>query len=219
MRLHELADLAAQARVATVVTNDVLFHVPERRILTAGGEVVQDYRHSGLSLREHPVAFLRADLAARRIVSCAEAFQSRDDRWIETAGIVLVRQMPGSAKGVLFVTLEDETGVANLIIWPKLYERQRRVVLAARMLGVKGRVQREGAVVHLIANRLTDLSAELAGVGEREAAFPLPHGRGDASTMAAQGAIRATCRSRRASMIRTMDAEGSDCPRDVHRAR
>ena len=98
---------------------------------------------------------------------------------IETAGIVLVRQMPGSAKGVLFVTLEDETGVANLIIWPKLYERQRRVVLAARMLGVKGRVQREGAVVHLIANRLTDLSHELAGVGERDAAFPLPHGRGD----------------------------------------
>ena len=149
------------------------------RPMTAGGEVVQDYRHSGLSLREHPVAFLRADLSTRRIVSCAEASQSRDGRWIETAGIVLVRQMPGSAKGVLFVTLEDETGVANLIIWPKLYERQRRVVLAARMLGVKGRVQREGAVVHLIAHRLTDLSAELAGVGEREAAFPLPHGRGD----------------------------------------
>ena len=66
--------------------------------------------------------------SARRIVSCAEASQSRDGRWIETAGIVLVRQMPGSAKGVLFVTLEDETGVANLVIWPKLYERQRRVV-------------------------------------------------------------------------------------------
>jgi error-prone DNA polymerase len=146
------------------------------RPMTAGGEVVQDYRHAGLSLREHPVAFLRADLAARRIVSCAEASKSRDGCWLETAGIVLVRQMPGSANGVLFVTLEDETGVTNLIIWPKLYARQRRVVLAARMLGVRGRVQREGAVVHLIANRLSDLSAELAGVGEREAAFPLPHG-------------------------------------------
>jgi error-prone DNA polymerase len=92
---------------------------------------------------------------------------------------VLVRQMPGSAKGVLFVTIEDETGVANLVIWPKLYARQRRVILAARMLAVKGRVQREGTVVHLIANRLTDLSVELAGVGEREAAFPLPYSRGD----------------------------------------
>ena len=105
--------------------------------------------------------------------------ESRDGRWLETAGIVLVRQMPGSAKGVLFVTLEDETGVANLVIWPKLYERQRRVILAARMLAVWGRVQREGAVVHLVANRLTDLSADLASIGEREAAFPLPHGRGD----------------------------------------
>lgn len=177
---------AASAREA-----DTLAEVEEPSVslrpMTAGGEVVQDYRHSGLSLREHPVAFLRADLAARRIVSCAEASHSRDGRWIETAGIVLVRQMPGSAKGVLFVTLEDETGVANLIIWPKLYERQRRVVLAARMLGVKGRVQREGAVVHLIAHRLTDLSAELAGVGEREAAFPMPHGRGGEVHHGSQG--------------------------------
>ena len=147
--------------------------------MTAGHEVVQDYRHVGLSLRAHPVAFLRAGLAARRLVSCTEAMEARDGHRLETAGIVLVRQMPGSAKGVLFVTLEDETGVANLVIWRKLYARQRRVILGARMLGVQGRVQREGAVVHLIATRLTDLSAELAGIGAREGAFPLPHGRGD----------------------------------------
>jgi error-prone DNA polymerase len=147
--------------------------------MTAGHELVQDYRHVGLSLRAHPVAFLRAGLAARRIVSCAEAMEARDGRRLETAGIVLVRQMPGSAKGVLFVTIEDETGVANLVIWRKLYARQRRVILGARLLGVQGRVQREGAVVHLIAHRLTDLSAELAGIDAREGAFPLPHGRGD----------------------------------------
>jgi len=81
------------------------------RPMTAGGEVVEDYRHFGLSLREHPIAFLRSDLRARRIVSCRGASESRDGRWLQTAGIVLVRQMPGSAKGVLFVTLEDETGV------------------------------------------------------------------------------------------------------------
>ncbi|PJN94765.1 DNA polymerase-like protein [Amaricoccus sp. HAR-UPW-R2A-40] len=115
----------------------------------------------------------------RRLVSCAEAMEARDGRLLTTAGIVLVRQMPGSAKGMLFVTIEDETRVANLVIWRKLYARQRRVILGARMLGVQGRVQREGAVVHLIANQLTDLSEELAAIGAQEGAFPLPHGRGD----------------------------------------
>ena len=117
---------------------------------------------------------MRHGVERRSILSCAEAMEARDGRRIETAGIVLVRQMPGSAKGVLFVTIEDETGVANLVIWRNLYARQRRVIL-----GVPGRVQREGAVVHLIANRLTDLSAELAGLAAQEGAFPLLHGRRD----------------------------------------
>ena len=87
--------------------------------------------------------------------------------------------MPGSAKGVMFITIEDETGIANLVVWPSVFEQQRRVILAARMLAVQGRIQREGEVVHLIAQRLHDLSGMLASVGERDAAFPLPHGRGD----------------------------------------
>jgi error-prone DNA polymerase len=95
------------------------------------------------------------------------------------SSLVLVRQKPGSAKGVMFITIEDETGVANLVIWPSLYERQRRIILAAGMIGVQGRIQREGEVVHLVANQLTDLSADLAGVGDRDDGFPLPHGRGD----------------------------------------
>jgi error-prone DNA polymerase len=147
--------------------------------MTEGAEVVQDYRHAGLSLRAHPVAFLRDELFRRRIVSCAEAMDARDGWTLTTAGIVLVRQMPGSAKGVLFVTIEDETGVANLVIWPKLYERQRRVILGARMLSVKGRIQREGAVVHLIAQKLGDLSPELAAIGRAAAEFAVPLGRGD----------------------------------------
>ncbi|CAN5808208.1 error-prone DNA polymerase [soil metagenome] len=149
------------------------------RPMTAGGEVVEDYGHVGLSLRSHPVAFLREDLRRRRIVTCRQAMQARDGCWLEAAGLVLVRQRPGSAKGVMFVTIEDETGIANLVVWARTFEAYRRVVLSAGMIGVRGRVQREGEVVHLVARHLADLSADLASVGERDAAFPLPHGRGD----------------------------------------
>jgi error-prone DNA polymerase len=149
------------------------------RPMTAGGEVVQDYRSVGLSLRQHPVAFLRPDLSSRRIVTCINAMNARDGKWLTAAGLVLVRQKPGSAKGVMFITIEDESGVANLVIWPSLYERQRRIILTAAMIAVQGRIQREGEVVHLVAHQLTDLSADLASVGERHDDFPLPHGRGD----------------------------------------
>jgi error-prone DNA polymerase len=149
------------------------------RPMTAGSEVVEDYGHVGLTLRSHPMSFLRGDLRRRRIVTCSEAMTARDRRWLETAGLVLVRQRPGSAKGVMFITIEDETGIANLVIWPKLFERQRRIILSASMFAVRGRIQREGEVVHLVAHQLTDLSAELASVGSRDATFPLPHGRGD----------------------------------------
>ena len=149
------------------------------RKMAAGGEVVGDYRHVGLSLRAHPVSFLRPDLSKRRIVPCAAAMNARDGRWLEAAGLVLVRQRPGSAKGVMFITMEDESGIANLVVWPKMFEKFRRIVLTASMLAAHGRIQREGEVVHLVVHRLTDLSASLAGIGEREAPFPLPHGRGD----------------------------------------
>lgn len=114
--------------------------------MTSGGEVVADYSHVGLTLRNHPLSFMRTDLARRRIVTCAEAMQARDGKWLEAAGLVLVRQRPGSAKGVLFVTIEDETGIANLVVWAKVFEKYRRIVLGAGMLGVYGRIQREGDV-------------------------------------------------------------------------
>jgi len=147
--------------------------------MTAGREVVEDYRQVGLTLRQHPVSFLRAGLDTRKIATCAAATAVRDGKFVKLAGLVLVRQRPGSAKGVMFITIEDETGVANLVIWPDLYEKQRRLILTSSMLGVEGRLQREGEVVHVIAIRLHDLSGELAGLGEREGSFPLPHGRGD----------------------------------------
>ncbi len=169
---------AASAREAEIVP-EVNEPAIELRPMTAGSEVVEDYGHVGLTLRAHPLSFLREDLRRRRIVSCAEAMATRDGRWLEAAGIVLVRQRPGSAKGVMFITLEDETGIANLVVWAKVFEANRRAVLSASMMAVRGRIQREGDVAHLVAQRITDLSADLASVGSRDAAFPLPHGRGD----------------------------------------
>jgi error-prone DNA polymerase len=154
------------------------------RPMTAGSEVVEDYGHVGLTLRLHPVTFLRGDLETRRIVSCTAAMQARDGCWLEAAGLVLVRQRPGSAKGVMFITLEDETGIANLVVWPQVFEKFRRVVMGASMIAVRGRIQREGEVVHLVVHRLVDLSAELATVGNHDTVFPLPHGRGDHVTNA-----------------------------------
>ena len=147
--------------------------------MTAGRQVVEDYRSTGLSLRRHPVSFLRPDLAARRIVRCADLATTRDGRRVEVAGIILVRQRPGSARGVLFVTIEDETGHANLILWPSVFEAQRRLVLSASMIACRGKLQREGEVIHVVTEHLTDLSGLLRAVGERDEAFPLPAGRGD----------------------------------------
>ncbi|MCF1462823.1 DNA polymerase III subunit alpha [Agrobacterium vitis] len=147
-----------------------------------GREVVEDYLHTGLTLRAHPVSFLRCDLKAKQILTCAEAMSERDGRWLWTAGLVLVRQRPGSAKGVMFLTLEDETGIINVVVWPKIFERQRRVLMTASLMGVHGKIQREGEIIHLVAQRLFDFSADLASLGERNGTFPLPHGRGDEVT-------------------------------------
>jgi error-prone DNA polymerase len=149
------------------------------KAMTAGHEVIEDYAHIGLTLRAHPVSFLRPELAAKKIITCAEASGRPDRRKVTIAGLVLVRQRPGSAKGVMFITIEDETGTANLVIWPSLYEKQRQVVHGAHMLAVEGRVQREGLVVHIVADKLVDLSGQLAGIGETDEEFQLPHGRGD----------------------------------------
>ena len=152
---------------------------PGLKPMTPGREVVEDYSHIGLTLRDHPLSFLRDDLQARHVMTCSDGTAMRDGRLTRVGGLVLVRQKPGSAKGVMFITIEDETGVANLVIWPSLYEQQRRIVLSASMLVVDGKVQREGDVVHIVATRLHDASALLASVGDRGEAFPLPHGRGD----------------------------------------
>ncbi|MEZ0496032.1 error-prone DNA polymerase [Sphingomonas sp. IW22] len=134
--------------------------------LTAGREVVEDYRATQLSLRAHPLSFLRDELTRRRMVRAGDLRRMKDGTRLELAGIVLVRQKPGSAKGVLFVTLEDETGVANIILWPDRFEANRRTVMSAAMLGVRGRMQREGEVIHVIADTLEDLTPMLHTIGD-----------------------------------------------------
>ena len=134
--------------------------------LTAGREVVEDYRATQLTLRQHPLFFLRAELSRRRIIRCSDLQNTRDGRRVEVAGIILVRQKPGSAKGVLFITIEDETGVANIILWPDRFEAQRTVVMSSAMISVTGVVQREGEVIHVIASRIHDQTDLLRQVGD-----------------------------------------------------
>ncbi|KQN74708.1 helix-hairpin-helix domain-containing protein [Sphingomonas sp. Leaf62] len=147
------------------------------RPLSDGREVVEDYRALQLSLRAHPLAFLRQDLTRRGITRCADLANIKDGRHVEVAGIILVRQKPGSAKGVLFITVEDETGIANGILWPDRFEAQPRTVMSAAMIGMEGRVQKEGQVIHVICDRIIDHGSLLAQVGQMD--FPHTTGRGD----------------------------------------
>ncbi len=149
--------------------------------MSLGEEVTEDYRHLRLSLKEHPVALLRASLAARRIVPSQRLREIRDGKRIRVAGIVLVRQQPGTASGVIFMTLEDETGVANIVVWPRVFERFRRIVIGGRLIGVEGRVQRDdgGQVIHVVADRLADFSAELAALAAPPDPFDAALARAD----------------------------------------
>ena len=144
--------------------------------LSAGREVVEDYRAVQLSLRAHPVSFLRPALARRGIVPCGTLGDLKDGAKVCVAGIVLVRQRPGKGN-VTFITLEDETGIANAIAWQRIFEAHRPIILAAAMIAVHGKLQIEGKVVHLVSERIEDLTPLLATVGERD--FPHRTGPGD----------------------------------------
>ncbi len=147
--------------------------------MTAGREVVEDYTHTGLTLRQHPLAFLRPKLEEKRIVTCAQANGVRNGGYADVAGLVLVRQKPGSAKGVMFITIEDETGISNLVVWPKMFDRFRQTVLTAGMIAVKTKVQREGEVVHLVVYWMGNLSNDLSAIADIDADFRSPLARGD----------------------------------------
>ncbi|RSZ58827.1 error-prone DNA polymerase [Massilia atriviolacea] len=132
--------------------------MPQLDAPSEGEEIVGDYRAQGLTLGRHPLALLRARLLDQRFLPAAQLNDFKQGQLARACGIVTVRQRPATAKGVLFVTIEDETGNVNVIVWPTLVEQQRREVLGARLLGVYGVWQREGEVRHLVAKRLVDMS-------------------------------------------------------------
>jgi error-prone DNA polymerase len=165
--LHTLAGNRRQAlwqAVGAVPDKDLLRptspveDVPVLQAPSEGEDIVGDYRAQGLTLGRHPLALLRARLLDQRFMPASTLHDYKNGQLARACGIVTVRQRPGTAKGVLFVTLEDETGNVNVIVWPSLVEQQRKEVLGATLLGVYGVWQREGEVRHLVAKRLVDMS-------------------------------------------------------------
>ncbi|MBB3033023.1 error-prone DNA polymerase [Alteriqipengyuania lutimaris] len=177
-------------------------------VMPLSEEVVADYQTTRLSLKAHPMAFLRADLAQRGFVRACDLRERKFRSMVQVAGVVLIRQRPGSAKGVCFITLEDETGVVNLVVWPDLKEKQRKVVMGARLMEVRGRVEYDDEVIHVIAHHMTDATHQLALLSEDTLNYqlaradhvnsPLPSGkinprddlRDGADDPAHEGAIR-----------------------------
>jgi len=129
---------------------------PQLSSPTEGEDLIADYSSLGLTLGRHPLALLRRRLARMQLATASELNRLENGRPARTAGIVTCRQRPSTAKGVVFVTLEDETGYVNVVVWRDLVEKQRRELLGSSLLGVEGEIQREGEVVHLVARRLTD---------------------------------------------------------------
>jgi error-prone DNA polymerase len=134
-------------------------------------ETLADYRATGLTLKQHPLALLREQLAALRVQPAAVLRGYPDGRLARASGLVTHRQRPETAKGTIFVTLEDETGAVNVIVWPRVAEAQRKPLLAARLLSVYGRWQREGEVMHLVASKLVDHTHLLGGLAGRSRDF------------------------------------------------
>lgn len=140
--------------------------------MTMGEHVVEDYRTLGLSLKTHPAALLREEMAARRAIRAEKLTQIPNGQRVRVAGLVLVRQRPGTASGVIFMTMEDESGVANIVVWPKVFEQFRRQVLAGRLVAVDGPVQSESGVIHVIAERIYDWTPMLAQLSTQNALDP-----------------------------------------------
>jgi error-prone DNA polymerase len=138
--------------------------VPLLRAPLEGQDIVADYASLGLTLRRHPLALLREELNRQGVITNQELWNRRSGRRVTAAGLVITRQRPGSAGGVTFVTMEDETGHVNVIVWKSVAAAQRAPLLESQLLLVRGTLQREGDVLHVIAERLTDLSRLLGGL-------------------------------------------------------
>lgn len=137
-------------------------------LMSKGEHVVQDYASTSLSLKAHPISFLREKLKLLHVKSTKELAEVKDGQMVKVAGLVLVRQRPGTAAGVCFITIEDETGFSNLVVWQSLFEKYRREILQSRLLMVEGKLQREGEVVHIIAQKLFDYTKLLKVIATKE---------------------------------------------------
>jgi error-prone DNA polymerase len=165
-------DIAGVERLPAILAGSTFDEIrPALPEPTEGQDIVADYRRVGLTLRRHPLALLRSKLAERRFKSASEIATTPHGRLARMAGIVIGRQHPDTASGVIFVTLEDETGAVNVIVWRDVSERQRRELLGSRLMGVYGKVEREGIVVHLVAGRLVDLTPMLGMLPTRSRDF------------------------------------------------
>jgi len=155
---------------------DELFPEPAVALppMTLAEHVAQDYAATSLSLKEHPITFFRDDLTRLGVMRNADhrAEHLRNDQTVTVAGLVLIRQQPGTAKGVIFMTLEDETDIANIIVWPKVFAQNRRIVMTSRFVAVRGRLQRAGLVIHVVAQSFIDLTAELRRLTDGDVAAP-----------------------------------------------
>ena len=176
--MWEAAAIAAPAPLQ----GDLLEPPARLPTIAAGEAVVLDYAATGLSLGQHPLALLRPRLAVEGLVDTRDLAAARRGAWLRLAGLVLVRQRPGSAKGVVFFTLEDEWGVANLVLYPDIARQFRTAVVGARLVVAEGRVERvAGAVpiIHLIVRRLHGRDDLLASLGAMEAPWERALARAD----------------------------------------
>jgi error-prone DNA polymerase len=148
-------------------------HLP---VMPLSEEVIADYQTQRLSLKAHPMSFLRASLAERGFVRACELRDRKHRAMVDVAGIVLIRQRPGSAKGVVFITLEDESGIANLVVWPDTMDKYRKVVMGARLIEVRGRVEYDEDVLHVIAAHLVDATGQLQRLSEDLLKPAIAHG-------------------------------------------
>lgn len=176
--LFAAADTKATEIKAEQIEPDALIEPP-----TEGAQVVQDYLTTSFSLRDHPLSFIRRQLCEGKWKPLEIVGYARNGEGVRIAGLILVRQRPGSAKGVTFITLEDETANANLVVWPDNFEKYRRIIMRAGLVGCVGRIQREGIVTHVIVNHLEDLTPLVQMIGDSGATnLSVPVARADEAT-------------------------------------
>ena len=164
--LWQVRGLSDMAELPLFAHQPVAIHHVPLPVMTKGEHVITDYQTAGLSLKSHPMRFLRTLFSGEGVLSCAQAAVQADGTRLSVAGVVLVRQRPGNGN-VVFCTIEDETGIANIVVWSSLLDRFRRAILGSSLLQVTGRLQRspEG-IIHVVADRLDDRSAMMARIAE-----------------------------------------------------